>query len=345
MNNRQIFESIVDNLVQDTTDAETIKELHRAIYNDANPDKLIQMIDRLKECISSNAIDVDDLLELILDKKWESTRMSSYDAREFLFDNKNILSTLFGEDVADTDVPKLPFALGTIYDYYMMLDDMDDVDAKRDLANSLLDKYKSSAEEGKIQEICSYLSNEDSQLNAFCESINTYFEAASESNGDVEDDEPEENEEEADDENVDGGKKGGEDDALTKLYNVLSILIKKSNAYQNYHWNAESTSLHELSQSAYELYRDTYDKIAETIVALYGNNINDNVWGTVPSISNRHDFYESIDDDFEALSDLRDDIEQYKMFGVNSVIDGFIDELTTIKYKLIRFFENSEKVQ
>lgn len=154
-----------------------------------------------------------------------------------------------------------------------------------------------------------------------------------------------------DDDTLEPGEDDEEDEpqgddaaALTKLYNIMSILLSKSNGYQNYHWNAESLTLHELSESAYNLYRDTYDKIAEAIVATYNKDINPSVWGDVPSISNRNEFMESIDSDYNKLSELRDSIEMYKMYGINSVLDSFFDELTTIKYKLIRFFESSDKV-
>lgn len=154
-----------------------------------------------------------------------------------------------------------------------------------------------------------------------------------------------------DDDTLEPGEDDEEDEpqgddaaALTKLYNIMSILLSKSNGYQNYHWNAESLTLHELSESAYNLYRDTYDKIAEAIVATYNKDINPSVWGNVPSISNRNEFMESIESDYNKLSELRDSIEMYKMYGINSVLDSFFDELTTIKYKLIRFFESSDKV-
>lgn len=127
------------------------------------------------------------------------------------------------------------------------------------------------------------------------------------------------------------------------MYNLLTLMNSKQNAYQQYHWNAESKSLHEKAQECYELYQDTKDKVAETLQATYNENIDFKVWsGKIPNLTDKGAFLASVDEDLDKISEFRSQLEHFETFGLNGTLDGFIDELTGIKYHLIRFFENRD---
>jgi hypothetical protein len=127
------------------------------------------------------------------------------------------------------------------------------------------------------------------------------------------------------------------------MYNILTLMNTKQNAYQQYHWNAESKSLHEKAQECYELYQDTKDKVAETLQATYNENIDFKVWsGKIPNLTDKGAFLASVDEDLDKISEFRSQLEHFETFGLNGTLDGFIDSLTAIKYHLIRFFENRD---
>lgn len=151
------------------------------------------------------------------------------------------------------------------------------------------------------------------------------------------DSEPEEHPSEAAEEpNADEGAKA-------IMYNILTLMNAKQNAYQQYHWNAESKSLHEKAQECYELYQETKDKVAETLQATFDEAIDFKVWsGKVPNLTDKGAFLASVDEDLDKISEFRSQLEHFETFGLNGILDGFIDELTGIKYHLIRFFENKD---
>lgn len=127
------------------------------------------------------------------------------------------------------------------------------------------------------------------------------------------------------------------------MYNLLTLMNAKQNAYQQYHWNAESKSLHEKAQECYELYQETKDKVAETLQATYNENIDFKVWsGKIPNLTDKGAFLASVDEDLDKISEFRSQLEHFETFGLNGTLDGFIDSLTAIKYHLIRFFENKD---
>lgn len=127
------------------------------------------------------------------------------------------------------------------------------------------------------------------------------------------------------------------------MYNILTLMNAKQNAYQQYHWNAESKSLHEKAQECYELYQETKDKVAETLQATYNENIDFKVWsGKIPNLTDKGAFLASVDEDLDKISEFRSQLEHFETFGLNGTLDGFIDSLTAIKYHLIRFFENRD---
>lgn len=131
--------------------------------------------------------------------------------------------------------------------------------------------------------------------------------------------------------------------AKSIMYNILTLMNAKQNAYQQYHWNAESKSLHENAQECYELYQDTKDKVAETLQATFNEAIDFKVWsGKVPNLTDKGAFLVSVDEDLDKISEFRSQLEHFETFGLNGILDGFIDDLTGIKYHLIRFFENKD---
>jgi hypothetical protein len=151
------------------------------------------------------------------------------------------------------------------------------------------------------------------------------------------DNEPEETPSEAANEpNADEGAKA-------IMYNILTLMNAKQSAYQQYHWNAESKSLHEKAQECYELYQETKDKVAETLQATFNEDIDFKVWsGKIPNLTDKGAFLASVDEDLDKISEFRSQLEHFETFGLNGTLDGFIDDLTGIKYHLIRFFENKD---
>ena len=127
------------------------------------------------------------------------------------------------------------------------------------------------------------------------------------------------------------------------MYNILTLMNAKQNAYQQYHWNAESKALHEKAQECYELYQETKDKVAETLQATYNEAIDFKVWsGKIPNLTDKGAFLASVDEDLDQISEFRSQLEHFETFGLNGTLDGFIDSLTAVKYHLIRFFENKD---
>ena len=182
---------------------------------------------------------------------------------------------------------------------------------------------------------------------------NAIYEAAeSDDKKDDEDNEPEENptEEPQEDENSVEELEGPDEDvpedyvpdetpdeaanepnadegAKAIMYNLLTLMNAKQNAYQQYHWNAESKSLHEKAQECYELYQETKDKVAETLQATYNENIDFKVWsGKIPNLTDKGAFLASVDEDLDKISEFRSQLEHFETFGLNGTLDGFIDE-------------------
>ena len=173
---------------------------------------------------------------------------------------------------------------------------------------------------------------------------NAIYEAA-------ENDSDDDNKEEPDEKNLEpeetpseaANEPNADEGAKAIMYNLLTLMSAKQNAYQQCHWNAESKSLHEKAQECYELYQETKDKVAETLQATYNENIDFKVWsGKIPNLTDKGAFLASVDEDLDKISEFRSQLEHFETFGLNGTLDGFIDELTGIKYHLIRFFENKD---
>ena len=94
---------------------------------------------------------------------------------------------------------------------------------------------------------------------------------------------------------------------------------------------------------AFAFYQDTKAKVAETLQATFNEAVDFKVWsGTIPNLTDKGAFLASVDEDLDKISEFRSQLEHFETFGLNGVLDGFIDELTGIKYHLIRFFENKD---
>lgn len=183
---------------------------------------------------------------------------------------------------------------------------------------------------------------------------NAIYEAAENDSGDDDDKKEESDEKEEKDEvpeNIEpeetpseaANEPNADEGAKSIMYNILTLMNAKQNAYQQYHWNAESKSLHENAQECYELYQDTKDKVAETLQATFNEAIDFKVWsGKVPNLTDKGAFLASVDEDLDKISEFRSQLEHFETFGLNGILDGFIDDLTGIKYHLIRFFENKD---
>ena len=173
---------------------------------------------------------------------------------------------------------------------------------------------------------------------------NAIYEAAENDSDDDNKEEPDEKNLEPEETASEAANEANADEgAKAIMYNLLTLMNAKQNAYQQYHWNAESKSLHEKAQECYELYQETKDKVAETLQATYNENIDFKVWsGKIPNLTDKGAFLASVDEDLDKISEFRSQLEHFETFGLNGTLDGFIDELTGIKYHLIRFFENKD---
>lgn len=176
---------------------------------------------------------------------------------------------------------------------------------------------------------------------------NVIYEAAEKDSDDADDDQEDDKEEpkEAELETPEAENEPNADEGSKAImYNILTLMNAKQSAYQQYHWNAESKALHEKAQDCYELYQSTKDKVAETLQATFNEGIDFKVWsGKIPNLTDRNAFVASVDEDLDKISEFRSQLEHFETFGLNGTLDSFIDELTAIKYHLIRFFENKSE--
>lgn len=176
---------------------------------------------------------------------------------------------------------------------------------------------------------------------------NVIYEAAEKDSDDADDDQEDDKEEpkEAELETPEAENEPNADEGSKAImYNILTLMNAKQSAYQQYHWNAESKALHEKAQDCYELYQSTKDKVAETLQATFNEDIDFKVWsGKIPNLTDRNAFVASVDEDLDKISEFRSQLEHFETFGLNGTLDSFIDELTAIKYHLIRFFENKSE--
>lgn len=176
---------------------------------------------------------------------------------------------------------------------------------------------------------------------------NVIYEAAEKDSDDADDDKEDDKEEpkEAELETPEAENEPNADEGSKAImYNILTLMNAKQSAYQQYHWNAESKALHEKAQDCYELYQSTKDKVAETFQATFNEDIDFKVWsGKIPNLTDRNAFVASVDEDLDKISEFRSQLEHFETFGLNGTLDSFIDELTAIKYHLIRFFENKSE--
>ena len=119
----------------------------------------------------------------------------------------------------------------------------------------------------------------------------------------------------------------GEDYSTVK--ELAGWLLEQSNDLNRMHWGVDKMNKHVLLQDAYELCRDTGDKLAETYVALTGKKASD------------------VDTDDEAVigklqeldGRMKEAVDSNGKFpeGLKNVFADFDEKLTSILYKYRQF--------
>jgi DNA-binding ferritin-like protein len=128
--------------------------------------------------------------------------------------------------------------------------------------------------------------------------------------------------------------KGKEYDTLKDM---AMWLLVEGTALNVIHWNVDRNNKHELLDEAYNLCRDTGDKLAETYIALTDKDIKVTRSPALPSTSAK---------DSDVLAHLKDiqkkmqgAVEKNPKFseGVKNIFADFDEAITTIIYKWSRF--------
>lgn len=122
------------------------------------------------------------------------------------------------------------------------------------------------------------------------------------------------------------------------LRDMALWLISESNVLNMCHWNVTKSNKHELLQEAYELCRDTGDKMAETYIALSGSPCVGK-----PTID--LDKMESFSDEKvlpllkNLQSHMQDALAKNDKFseGVKNIFADFDEKMTSIIYKYQQF--------
>lgn len=132
----------------------------------------------------------------------------------------------------------------------------------------------------------------------------------------------------------------GRGNAHETLRELAMWLLDCGNVLNVYHWNVRKNVKHELLQEAYELCRDTGDKLAETYIAKTGSDC----YPKGKTIGSERK--EWLPSDRQILSYLRDildkmngAVEKNGKFteGVKNIFADFDETMTTIIYKYSRF--------
>lgn len=131
----------------------------------------------------------------------------------------------------------------------------------------------------------------------------------------------------------------GKGDDYSTLKELAMFLLAEADALHVFHWNADTNSHHELLGEAYDLYRDTADKLGETYVVKAGKSV---IPESVPTPTAK-----TWDPDpdvvlsrlKEVLDNMNSAVEKNPKFteGVKNIFADFDEKMTTIIYKFSRF--------
>ena len=129
----------------------------------------------------------------------------------------------------------------------------------------------------------------------------------------------------------------GKGDDYETLAELAMWLLVEGNVLNQLHWNTDKNVKHELLNEAYDLCRDTGDKLAETYVALTGKSCDKEF----PKVSAGAGLK---DDDVLALlrkisSHMNQACAKNPNFseGVKNIFADFDEQMTTIIYKFRQF--------
>jgi len=129
----------------------------------------------------------------------------------------------------------------------------------------------------------------------------------------------------------------GKGKSYETLKDMAMWLLVESNALNVIHWNVDRNSKHELLNEAYDLCRDTGDKLAEAYIAIVDRPIDIRKAPALPSTDTKDAAV------LEHLKNLQkrmqEAVEKNPKFseGVKNIFADFDEQITTIIYKWARF--------
>ena len=128
----------------------------------------------------------------------------------------------------------------------------------------------------------------------------------------------------------------GKGDSYETVKDLAMWLLGESNALNVVHWNVDKMAKHTLLQEAYELCRDTGDKLAETYIAITKQAIK----GTVPEAAEIGVDDESVMKCLEnRQTRIQEAVSKNDKFseGLKNIFADFDENITTIIYKYRQF--------
>ena len=129
----------------------------------------------------------------------------------------------------------------------------------------------------------------------------------------------------------------GKGKSYETLKDMAMWLLVESNALNVIHWNVDRNSKHELLNEAYDLCRDTGDKLAEAYIAIVDRPIEVKQAPAMPSTDAKDDAVLSHLKNLQQR--MQEAVEKNPNFseGVKNIFADFDEKITTIIYKWARF--------
>ena len=131
----------------------------------------------------------------------------------------------------------------------------------------------------------------------------------------------------------------GKGNDYSTLKDMALWLLAESNVLNVYHWNASVMTKHELLQEAYELCRDTGDKLAETYMSITDNACTgkaDNVVGLTEKEGTDEEalkLLETLQENMQGAVSKNDEFSE----GIKNIFADFDESITKIIYKYKQF--------
>jgi len=129
----------------------------------------------------------------------------------------------------------------------------------------------------------------------------------------------------------------GQGKSYGTLKDMAMWLLVESNALNVIHWNVDRNNKHELLNEAYDLCRDTGDKLAEAYIAIVDHPIEVRTPPAFPSTDSKDEAVLSHLKNLQTR--MQEAVAKNPKFseGVKNIFADFDEKITTIIYKWARF--------